>query len=71
VSPAARFRGISRAMLATLEARAAGQGNAQCTLFSTETAHRFYQTGGYIDAGTPSGKFGMASGYPMFKNLCA
>ena len=69
VSPEARFRGISRALLGALEARAIQRGNVSCSLFSTETAHRFYQTGGYVDAGSPAGKYGMASGYPMFKNL--
>jgi GNAT superfamily N-acetyltransferase len=71
VSPAARFRGVSRALVAALEARAALRGNRRCTLFSTETAHRFYRSGGYIDAGEPAGKFGMASGYPMFRDVAA
>lgn len=69
VAPEARFRGVSRTLLGALEARAALRGNRCCNLFSTETAHRFYQTGGYVDAGAPARKFGMASGYPMFKNL--
>src|SRR3954453_12992671 len=64
VSPSARFRGVSRAMLAALETRAAERGNSHCTLFSTKTAHRFYHSCGYIDAGAPAGKFGMDSGYP-------
>jgi len=42
VSPDARFRGASSALLAGLEARAAGRGARQCTLISTETARRFY-----------------------------
>src|SRR5215472_15990986 len=42
VSPDARFRGVSRAMLAALESRAADRGNDRCTLISTETARRFY-----------------------------
>jgi GNAT superfamily N-acetyltransferase len=71
VSPAARFRGVSRALLAALEARAASRGNGRCTLFSTETAHRFYRSCGYVDAGEPAGKFGMASGYPMFREIAA
>jgi GNAT superfamily N-acetyltransferase len=71
VSPAARFRGVSRALVAALEARAALRGNRRCTLLSTETAHRFYRTCGYVDAGEPAGKFGMASGYPMAKELAA
>jgi GNAT superfamily N-acetyltransferase len=69
VAPEARFRGVSRALLGVLEARATLRGNRCCNVFSTETAHRFYQTGGYVDAGAPSRKFGMASGYPMFKQL--
>jgi GNAT superfamily N-acetyltransferase len=69
VAPDARFRGVSRAMLKALEARAAERGNSRCTLISTETAHRFYLSGGYVDDETPVGKFGMRSGYPMFRRL--
>ena len=69
VAPGARFRGVSRAMLAALEARAAGRGNARCTLTSTETAHRFYRSAGYIDDGAPTGNFGTTSGYPMYRIL--
>src|SRR5262249_44572963 len=36
VSPDARFRGISRALLQALEARAVARGNVRCTLVSTE-----------------------------------
>jgi GNAT superfamily N-acetyltransferase len=71
VAPDARFRGVSRTMLKALEARAAERGNSRCTLTSTETAHRFYLSGGYIDDGTPAGTFGTNSGYPMFKHLTA
>ncbi len=69
VAPAARFRGVSRALLGALEARAAARGNVRCTLTSTETAHRFYLEGGYIDNGPPVGNFGTSTGYPMFKRL--
>jgi len=69
VAPAARFRGVSRALLAALEARAAERGNTRCTLTSTETAHRFYQSTGYVDVGAPVGKFGTLSGYPMSRRL--
>jgi GNAT superfamily N-acetyltransferase len=69
VVPAARFRGISRALMKALEARALERGNKRCTLTSTETAHRFYQTLGYIDDGTPMGKFGTRSSYPMSKQI--
>ena len=63
----ARFRGISRAMLAALETRAWERGNTICTLASTETARRFYQTAGYIQTGTSTGKFGTSSSYPIMK----
>ena len=69
VAPATRFRGVSRAMLGALEARAAERGNARCTLTSTETAHRFYRAAGYVDDGAPTGNFGTASGYPMSRSL--
>jgi GNAT superfamily N-acetyltransferase len=69
VSPHARFRGVSRALLKTLEARAAERGNTACRLHSTETAHRFYLANGYVDAGEPIRKFGMNSGYPMSKRI--
>jgi GNAT superfamily N-acetyltransferase len=41
VSPDARFRGVSRALLGALEARAMERGSARCTLNSTETARAF------------------------------
>ena len=69
VAPAARFRGISRALLGALEVRAAERGNTRCTLTSTETAHRFYQSSGYVDDGAPLGKFGTNAGYPMSRRL--
>lgn len=69
VSPDARFRGISRAMLAALEARARERGNTTCTLTSTETARRFYETAGYIQTGPSTGKFGTGGSYPMTKQL--
>lgn len=69
VSPDARFRGVSRTMLRALEARARERGNTSCTLLSTETARRFYQSAGYVDAGPLQGKFGTDSSYPMSKRL--
>lgn len=69
VSPDARFRGVSRAMVTALEARALERGADQCTLLSTETAHRFYKSAGYIQEGAPQGKFGTTSSYPMSKRL--
>ena len=69
VSPQARFRGASRALLEALEARAAERGATHCTLVSTETARRFYRARGYEERGAPIRKFGMESGYPMEKAL--
>ena len=69
VAPVARFRGVSRALLGALEARAVERGNKHCTLTSTETAHRFYQSAGYVDDDAPTGEFGTSSGYPMSKRL--
>ncbi len=69
VSPDARFRGISRALLGTLEARAVERGSTRCTLNSTETARRFYRANGYVEDGPPVDEFGAVSGYPMSKLL--
>ena len=69
VSPDARFRGVSRAMLGALEARAVARGNTRCTLISTETARRFYRTAGYVENGPSQGKFGTTGSYPMTKRL--
>jgi GNAT superfamily N-acetyltransferase len=71
VAPEARFRGVSRALLGALEARALARGNTRCRLVSTETAHRFYQSAGYRDDGAPRGKFGTKSSYPMSKEIVA
>jgi len=69
VAPSARFRGLSTALLAALEARAAQRGASCITLLSTETAHRFYLARGYRDEGPSVGKFGTAASYPMIKPL--
>jgi GNAT superfamily N-acetyltransferase len=69
IAPEARFRGVSRALLKALESRAVERGNGRCTLTSTETAHRFYRSAGYVDDGTPRSNFGTSSGYRMSKRL--
>jgi GNAT superfamily N-acetyltransferase len=69
VSPDARFRGVSRALLQALELRAVQRGNTRSNLTSTETARRFYRSNGYTESGLPSGAFGTSSGYPMSKPL--
>jgi GNAT superfamily N-acetyltransferase len=69
VSPQARFRGVSAAMLWALEVRAIERGAVEITLPSTKTARRFYQSRGYRDVGPSLGKFGTAASYPMSKML--
>lgn len=69
VAPEARFRGVSRALLAALETRARERGNTRCTLHSTETARRFYHALGYCEDGPPDGKFGAKGGCPMSKTV--
>lgn len=71
VAPEARFRGVSRALLGALEARALERGNTRCRLISTETARRFYQSAGYGDDGAQRGKFGTRFSYPMSKEIAA
>ena len=66
VSPDARLRGVSRALLSALEARAVKCGNVRCTLTSTETARRFYLANGYTE--TANSQLS-TSGYPMSKVL--
>jgi len=68
VSPDARFRGVSTALLAALEARAMERGNAAVRLTSTATARRFYLARGYAETGPPEEKFG-TRGHPMRKPL--
>lgn len=68
VAPAHRFSGVSRAMLAHLEATLRNQGVGNARLVSTETAHRFYRAAAWLDIGEPEVKFGM-KGYPMAKRL--
>jgi GNAT superfamily N-acetyltransferase len=69
ISPDARFRGVSRAMIRALEDMAIRRGVARCHLISTKTARRFYNSAGYREDGPPEGKFGTTGSYPMSKTL--
>lgn len=69
VSPDARFRGVSAALLDALEDRVRKQGKDRCTLKSTETARHFYLTRGYSESGPAGGNFGTTSSYPMSKRI--
>jgi hypothetical protein len=65
VSPRHRFTGVSTTLLDALEA---GLGPGEATLHSTGTAHRFYLSRGWTDAGPPEDHWGMPA-YPMRKRL--
>ena len=47
VSPAARFSGVSKALVAFMEADARAHCATRCTLESTKTADNFYRAAGY------------------------
>jgi hypothetical protein len=65
VSPRHRFAGVSRAMLAAMEA-ALGPGEAR--LDSTQTARAFYLAAGWQESGPPE-PYRFVPGYPMRKML--
>ena len=48
VSPHARFRGVSTALVRRLEERARTLGLGECVLETTQTALRFYERLGYV-----------------------
>jgi GNAT superfamily N-acetyltransferase len=48
VTPEARFKGVSKALLAALEAEASARGATMATVESTRTARRFYLANGYV-----------------------
>ncbi len=70
VLPEARFRGVSKAVLSTLEAYLRTEGCGCSSLSSTRTAHRFYLAAGYVDAGEPQSWHGLTE-FPMIKDLQA
>lgn len=68
VSPEFRFRGVSKLILAKIEQSLKDLGVEEAVLWSTETAHAFYRSRGWIDRGVPEIENGMRS-YPMSKSL--
>ncbi|MCO5066963.1 MAG: GNAT family N-acetyltransferase [Rhizobiaceae bacterium] len=68
VSPDARFQGVSKAILAALEGYLREKGQKRSTLSSTLTAHQFYCTAGYENAGEPQA-WGKLRSQPMAKTL--
>lgn len=68
VAPEHRFTGVSRALLAALEARMQAADVAEGRLVSTWTARRFYADAGWLADGEPQDHGGMLC-YPMRKAL--
>jgi GNAT superfamily N-acetyltransferase len=68
VHPAHQFRGVSKALLAAMEADLRGRGATEVKLTATTTAHRFYHDAGWVDAGPPQDHNGLTC-YPMRKRL--
>jgi len=71
VAPSARFRGVSKALLAALEERAAAWGLRRMTANSSCTALPFYRARGYQPAGEPVQGFGVTRMWPLAKTLPA
>ena len=69
VSPDARWRGVSKALMMRLEEWAAAHGIERCTLLSTSTARRFYLSAGYRETGPARVGVGRTVGHPMAKEL--
>lgn len=68
VAPEARFCGVSKAMLARLEAELLALGFAQGRLEATATALPFYRDAGWQEDG-PRATGRRVNGYPMRKQL--
>ena len=68
VLPEARFSGVSRSVLRTLEEHIRLAGCVRATLASTRTARRFYLRAGYQAAGKPFDAGGKVA-FPMTKKL--
>lgn len=68
VDPAYRFMGVSRALLAAMEATLRESGATEGRVKSTSTAHQFYLDAGWTDAGPLyTGRF--IDAWPMRKAL--
>jgi GNAT superfamily N-acetyltransferase len=71
VSPTARFRGVSKAMLISLETWAQSRQLHEITLLSSVTARSFYEAAEYLENVIPVRVFGEAIAYPMKKVIAA
>lgn len=68
VDPAARFRGVSKALLSALEAELRGHGVVEAQLTSTMTARAFYHAAGWSEDAAPVACMG-GEGHRMRKRL--
>lgn len=68
VDPAARFRGVSKALLAALEAELREAGVVEAQLTSTTTARAFYHAAGWSEEAAPVACMG-GEGHRMRKRL--
>jgi len=69
VSPDARFRGVSKAIMRDLEAWLRSRGDTRCALVSTATARAFYTALGYRENGPTQATFGIAASRAMAREL--
>jgi GNAT superfamily N-acetyltransferase len=70
VAPEARFCGLSKALLARLEAELLALGFSEAQLEATATARPFYERAGWVADG-PQAEGRAVNGYPMRKRLAA
>lgn len=69
VSPDARFKGVSSALISALASEAARLGASRLSLNSTTTARQFHLARGFTDAGEPQTGRLKDNIYPMIKPL--
>lgn len=69
VAPQFRFRGVSKALLASVEEHAVALGVAELKLESSATALSFYERCGYSRAAETVQGFGVTHAYPLSKSL--
>jgi GNAT superfamily N-acetyltransferase len=69
VSPDFRFRGITKALLAQMEHKAAELGLSECRLDSTKTAERLYRAAGFHEISAPGASCGSSPCKAMAKEI--
>jgi len=69
VAPEARFRGVSKALMAHMEGHLRDRGMERVVLFSTHIARQFYCSLGYEEIGRRESQFGTLDIIEMAKPL--